>query len=313
MLDFQELQIFLAAAETENFSEAGRRLNISQPAISMQIHALEMRLGVQLFHRSGRYINLTEAGRTLMPLARDLTNRMVQVEETMLSLQGAVIGVLKLGCSTTSGKYILPKLIARMHEHYPQVQILCHVTGREHALSMLLSGEVQIALTSLREPYKDVEYRPVLVDNIVLIARPDHPWAKSGKPIRPMDLLEGTFIVREDTSGTYIALKDGLAWHGIGMDQLKTVMMLGNSEAICMSVEEGMGVSFLPETVTKALVEAGKLCVIPVEGLDLHQTLYLAHHMGRPATRAQTAFWEFCFAAENEDIRQAPVQVLVPG
>ena len=191
--------------------------------------------------------------------------------------------------------------------------MLCHVTGREHALSMLLTGEVQIALTSLREPYKDIEYRPVLVDHIVLVTRPDHPWAKCNRPIRPLDLLDGTFVVREDSSGSYIALKDGLAWHGIGMDQLKTVMMLGNSEAISMSVEEGMGVAFLSEMVTKSAVKAGQLCVIPVEGLDLHQTLYLAHHTGRPATRAQTAFWEFCFAAENEDIRQAPAQVLVPG
>jgi DNA-binding transcriptional LysR family regulator len=313
VLDFQELQIFLAAAETENFSEAGRRLNISQPAISMQIQALETRLGVQLFHRSGRYINLTDAGRTLMPLARDLINRMTQVEETMLSLQGEVIGVLKLGCSTTSGKYILPKLIARMHGHYPQVQILCHVTGREDALRMLLGGEVQIALTSLREPYKDVEYRPALVDHIQLVTRPDHPWAQRGAPIHPQDLLEGTFILREETSGTYLALKDGLAWHGISMDQVKPKMMVGNSEAIAMLIEEGMGVSFLSEMVTAAAVRAGRLAVIPVEGLELTQTLFLAHHTGRPATRAQSAFWDFCFATENEDIRQSPVRVLAEG
>jgi DNA-binding transcriptional LysR family regulator len=313
MLDFQELQIFLAAAETENFSEAGRRLNISQPAISMQIHALEVRLGVQLFHRSGRYISLSEAGQSLMPLAHDLLNRMIHLEETMLSLQGDVIGQLKLGCSTTSGKYILPKLIARMHEKYSQVQVMCHVTGREHALHMLLSGEVQIALTSLREPYKEVEYRPVLVDHIVLVARPDHPWAGRREPIRPADLREGKFILREETSGTYLALKDGLAWHGLGMDQLKMVMMLGNSEAIAMSVEEGMGVSFVSELVVGTAVKAGTLAVIPVEGLDLNQTLFMAYHTGRPATRAQSAFWEFCFAPENEDIRQASTQVLVPG
>jgi DNA-binding transcriptional LysR family regulator len=228
----------------------------------------------------------------------------------MLSLQGAVIGVLKLGCSTTSGKYILPKLIARMHEHYPQVQVLCHVTGREHAINMLLGGEVQIALTSLREPYKDIEYRPVLIDHIQLVTRPDHPWALRGGSIRPADLTDGTFIVREDTAGTYIALKDGLAWHGISMDQLKTTMVIGNSEAIALSIEEGMGVSFLSELVVAPAVRAEQLCIIPVEGLELTQTLYLAHHMGRPSTRAQTAFWEFCFAAENEDIRQAPTHAL---
>jgi len=306
VLDFQELQIFLAAAETENFSEAGRRLNISQPAISMQIHALEVRLGVELFHRSGRYISLTDAGRTLMPLARDLVNRMTQVEETMLSLRGEVMGLLRLALSTTSGKYVLPRLIARLHERYPRVQVLCHVTSREQAVQMLLEGEVQVALTSLREPYRDLEYRPLLVDHLQLVARPDHPFARRSGPVRPPDLPEASFILREESSGTYMAVKDGLAWHGIGMDQLRTAMTFGSSEAIALSIEEGMGVSFLSELVVEPAVSEERLCVIPVEGLELTQTLYLAHHLGRPATRAQTAFWEFCFAPENEDIRHTP-------
>jgi DNA-binding transcriptional LysR family regulator len=71
MLDLYELQVFLAAAETENFSEAGRRLQLSQPAVSMQIRSLETHLGMDLFHRAGRHIALTEAGQALVPLARE--------------------------------------------------------------------------------------------------------------------------------------------------------------------------------------------------------------------------------------------------
>lgn len=305
MLNFHELQVFLIAAETENFSEAGRRLNLSQPAVSMQIHSLEVQLGMKLFHRSGRHIALTEAGQALAPMARDLLNRVIQIEETMLSMQGTVVGQLKLGCSTTAGKYILTRLLARLHERYPQVQVMCHVTQRMAAFEMLIAGEVQIALSSLREPYKDIEYRPFLTDPIVLIVRPDHRWAHE-RFIRPSDLLDEPFILREAQSGQLAALKDGLEWHGMSLDQLQTLMVVGNSEAIRLAVQEGIGVAFVSALVAEEGIEAGTLVPVAVEGMNLCETIYLARHTGRPATSAQTAFWEFAFAPENEDLREQP-------
>lgn len=310
MLNIYELQIFLIAAETENFSETGRRLNISQPAVSMQIRSLETQLGVDLFHRSGRHIGLTEAGHTLVPMARELVSRAIQIEETMASIQGEVIGLLKLGCSTTAGKYVLPKLIAGLRERYHQVQVICHVTPRTVALQKLLDGEVQIALSSLREPYKDIEYRPFLTDQVILIVRPDHPWARGKQVIKPADLLSENFILREEGSGTQAALKDGLAWHDMSLDHLNTVMTLGNAEAIRMAVQEGIGVAFVSGMVAAEAIETGSLVPIAVDGLNLTHTLYMARHTGRPATRAQAAFWEFAFSPENEHIRRIPTRIV---
>ena len=88
MLNPRELQIFLAAAETENFSEAARRLNISQPAISMQIRSLEEKLKVPLFTRTGRQVALTEPGRVLIPMARNIIDHTIHLKEAMASLQG---------------------------------------------------------------------------------------------------------------------------------------------------------------------------------------------------------------------------------
>ncbi len=310
MLNLHELQVFLVAAETENFSEAGRRLNLSQPAVSMQIHALEVQLGVKLFHRSGRHISLTEKGQALVPMARDLLHRAIQVEETMLSMQGQVIGLLRLGCSTTTGKYILPRLVARLHERHPQVQVICSVTQRATALTMLIEGEVQIAFTSLREPYRDIEYRPLMADPIVLVARPDHPWALGHGTIQPCDLATQPFILREEGAGTRAALKDALEWHGMSLDQLQTLMVIGNSEAICRSVQEGIGVGFVSCMAAEEAIRAGTLVGVNIEGMNLCQTIYMARHTGRPATSAQTAFWEFAFSADNEDIRSRPGEIM---
>ena len=307
MLNLHELQVFLVAAETENFSETGRHLNLSQPAVSMQIRSLEKQLGVELFYRAGRHIRLTEAGNALIPMARGLVNQSIQVEESMASLQlGEVIGLLKIGCSTTVGKYILPRLIAGLRQHYPLVRVQCHVSKREDALQWLLNGEAHIAMSSLQEPLREIEYRPFLVDRIVLIANPDHRWAQNGGVITPEELLEEDFILRETTAGTYIALRNGLAEFELSPLSFKTVMTLENSEAIRMAVQEKIGVAFVSGLVAAESIRAGSLVSVEVKGLDIHTTLYLARHTGRPATRAQTAFWEFAFASENEALRQMP-------
>ena len=306
MLSTNELQVFLAAAETENFSEAGRRLGVSQPAISMQIKALEDRLGLDLFQRSGRHISLSEAGRALIPMARETIERVIGIEETMASLQGEVVGLLRLACSTTAGKYILPSLLSGLMARHPQVEVVCQVTQREAALETLRRGDAHIALTSLRMPFKDVEYRPFLTDTIVLVVPPDHRWAKAKKAILPEDLVDEQFIIRESTSGTLDAVRQGLEWHNLSLDHLNTIMTLGNAEAIRMAVQEGIGIAFVSAMVALEAVETGKLAVVEVEGLELEKTLYMARDIDRPATRAQAAFWEWAFDPQNEHIRRRP-------
>lgn len=305
VLTTNELQVFLAAAETENFSAAARRLGVSQPAISMQVKALEDRLGAQLFDRSGRHIRLSEAGQALVPMARDAIERVIGIEETMASLHGDVVGLLKLACSTTAGKYVLPPLLAGLMARHPRVEVVCEVTRREAALDSLRRGDAQIALTSLRIPFRDVEYRPFLTDRIVLIVPPEHRWACAGR-ITPDQLEEEPFILRETTSGTLEAVRRGLEEHGLSLDRLRAVMTLGNAEAIRMAVQERIGVAFVSAMVATEGVETGKLAVVDVDGLELQKTLYMAYDTDRPATTAQTAFWEWAFDPATEHIRRRP-------
>ena len=112
MLDSHQLHICLMEAELENFSEAGRHLNLFQPSVSAHIQSLARHYNTQLFHRSGRHISLTESGEALFPLARAMVRLSVHIEESMASLGDSVVGQLRLGRSTAVGKYTLPRLIA---------------------------------------------------------------------------------------------------------------------------------------------------------------------------------------------------------
>lgn len=310
MLDIYEMQIFLAAAETGSFSEAGRRLQLSQPAVSMQIRALEKRLGVELFHRAGRHIRLTEAGQVLIPLARDLVNRSLHIKEVMASLQGEVIGMLKLACSTTCGKYVLPRLIARFMEHHPDVRVTIDVVPRESALNLLLDGHAHLAITSLREPSREVEYRPFIIDKVVLIVAPDHPWAVR-EWIAVDELPQGRFILREFGSGTQQAVSQALAEHDLSLNALNTVMVLGNSEAILVAVTERIGAAFISRRVAAEAIACGKVVEVPIAGIDMQQQLYLVRHAGRAPSSAQAAFWEYVYLPENRALLAQPATLPV--
>lgn len=300
-----ELQVFLVAAETENFSETGRRLGLSQPAVSMQIKSLEATLGVELFRRSGRRVSLTEAGHALIPMARDMAHRAVRLQEAMASIHGDVAGNLEIACTTTAGKYVLPQLMAQLLNMHPLVDLSCLVVSRPAALELLREGRAHIGVASMRVEEKDLEYRAFLTDRIVLVTAPDHPWARRAEPIRPAELAGERFILRENTSGTHVALTEGLAWHDLSIDDLSPRMTLGNAEAIRMSVETGVGVAFVSMLVAGEGVQRGSLAIVPVEGMELTKTLYMIRNPDRPATRAQAAFWELAFSGEAAEIRDA--------
>jgi DNA-binding transcriptional LysR family regulator len=303
MLDAHQLNIFLVAAELENFTEAARHLNLSQPSVSAQVQSLERRLGMQLFHRAGRHISLTEAGQALLPLAREMVQLSIHIEETMASLAGTAVGHLKLGCSTAVGRCTLPRVIARFREQHPQVQASCIVMTRKVALEALLAGTVHLVVTSAREFGQEIEYRPFTTDHVVLIVPADHPWAARGQ-IEPRELLTENFILREEMAGTRRALEEELAKHGLHIDQLQTVMVMGSSEAIRMAVEEKIGVSFISRLVASAGIQLGRVAEVDVTDFDLKQQLYIGNNVRRPATRAQAAFWEFVNEPANRALLQ---------
>jgi DNA-binding transcriptional LysR family regulator len=310
MLDTHQLNVFLIAAETLNFTQAANLLHMTQPSVSQHIQALEQHFEQALFIRSGRHIQLTDAGLALVPMARELVTRSIHIEEMMRSLEGEVHGHLLVGCSTTPGKYILPHLLARFHAIHPQVRVSCHVAAQEKSLGMVCDGEVHFALVS--EPYiscRHVEIRPFTTDSIMLIAPLNHPWAQRNK-ITAEELYEARFILREEASGTQVAVEEGLGAIGVDLERLNVLLVLGNSEAIALAVQEGLGLGFVSSIVYTRLVK-DRVAPIHVQGLQLKREIYIGRHNRRPATSAQTAFWEFITQIKNPMIRNEEKKEMV--
>jgi DNA-binding transcriptional LysR family regulator len=219
----------------------------------------------------------------------------MRIDETMTSLKGEVHGHLIVGCSTTPGKYILPNILARFHNKYPQVRVTCQVFPQVNALQSVENGNAHFALFSLpSDNFPDVEAISFVCDPITLIAPMDHPWAERGE-IDPQDLIEGEYIMRETSSGTFSAVREALAPHNIAVSDLRVLITLGNAEAIALAVQEGIGVGFVSQLVIDRLCK-GKVAEIKIRGMNICREIRVGRNNRRAATNAQNAFWDFLTA-----------------
>lgn len=292
MLDLNQLRVFLTAAETLNFSRAAEKLNLTQPSVTQNIQLLEANVGTPLFHRVGRRLELTETGQSLLPLARQLLSVSQHTEQVVKSLNQEVHGHLRIGCSTTPGKYLLPVLLAEFMRKYPLVQASCQVTSRQTALEMLEQGVVDIALSSSSEELdQNIEFRLFYHDPVVLIVPPGHAWAEREK-IEPTELRQAHFIMRESNAGTCRVARAGLAACGIHINELDIILTLGNSEAIAIAVQQGIGVGFISQSVLDQGIASGVVRV-PIAGMELFQDIYLCRHRLAESSNLQNTFWEF--------------------
>lgn len=292
MVELAGLKVFVAAAEEGSFSRAAERLHYSQSAVSQSIKALEQTFGVALFLRRGRSVQLSEAGQRLLPLARDVLNAAHLLEDAMNNLEGQVVGDLMIGCSTTSGKYLLPSLIAAFRREYPAVRVRVNVLSRQEVITRLVDERLALGVVSKQIEHRDLEYQPFFEDHMILIVPADHPWGTYGYAL-PADLLDQPLILREPTAGTTEVLLDGLARYGISPDMLNVVMELGSAEAIEMAVEEGIGIAFVSELVAARGLALGRVKWVNVKGLELRRTIYMVRNVRSPLTRAQDRFWVF--------------------
>ena len=301
MIDIKRVETFLCAAENLSLSEAAKQIHLSQPTVSHQIKLLEQELGNTLFIRSNTGLQLTEAGRLLLPWARRLLHDTNDLKDMMASLQEDIAGELRISCSTTAGKYILPQMAARFCERYPDIKVRILACGPEHAALNLLDGEAHIGVVSTEINNTSLESQKFFNDTINLIVPASHRWA-SRPFIEPADILEEPLIMREETSGTRRVVLTELARYDISLDDLKVFMELGNAEAIVRTVAAGYGVSFVSELAAAYPLERGDLANVRIEGFNLQRSIFMVRKRISTPHRPRNAFWSFVHDSTNADL-----------
>lgn len=315
MVELSALRVFLVAAEERNFSRAAERLHMTQSAVSQNIQNLEKSYKIELFNRMGRTVELSEAGQTILPMVREVLLAARLLEDGLQEVNHQIGGELLIGCSTSAGKYLLPTLLAEFRHDYPAVHPRVKIISRESVMERLLNRTIPIGIASRQIEHREIESVPLFDDRIILIVHPKHPWAIYGRAF-PSDLLDQPFISREDTSGTCETVMEGLKPQNITIDNFNVVMELGNTEAIEMAVERGVGIAFVSEMVAARGLALGRIKKVEVEGLDLRRRIFMARHIGSPFTRAQSLFWDFAksqYEKLNNEIWSSLTQFETPA
>jgi DNA-binding transcriptional LysR family regulator len=286
------LKVFRAVAKHLNFRRAAEELCLTQPAVTLQIKALEQHLGVQLFDRSGARISLTPAGTMLLKYARKIDELETAAMAALSQFAGGQRGELRIGASLTIAQYILPHLLGAFQQQHPQVRPYVTTCNTEQVLEALAAREVSLGFIEGPAMRRDVRTEVFLEDEIVLMVPPAHEWIERGF-IEPEELKQERLIMRERGSGTRRVVEMALQKRGMKAKNLNVAMEFDSTEAIITAVEAGLGIGFASLwSISKAL-QVGSLRAVPMQGIRIKRPLCVAYPLGQEPQGIALAFLHF--------------------
>jgi DNA-binding transcriptional LysR family regulator len=288
-MDTRQLAAFCAVVERKSFSQAAERLGVTQPAVSLQIRSLEQRLGRRLLDRSGRRVEPTEAGLRLYTSAQ----RLLALEESLLDEisevdEGALTGTLDLGASTGPGGTVVPLLLCEFSERHPELRVRLTVSDTQTVVDRVADRELELGVVGAGRRHRGVVFEPFFRDEVVLACPPAHRFA--GKTITLEQLKSEPLIVMQEGAGVRHVIEDELRQAGTRLRDLDVRLELGLQESARSAVLAGHGVTFISRLAIEADLEAGRVAIARVRGLDPVREIFLARAGGRSETRAVRAF-----------------------
>ncbi len=291
-MDTRQLAAFCAVVERRSFSQAAERLGVTQPAVSLQIRALEKRLGAQLLDRSGRRVEPTEAGLRLYRGAQ----RMLALEDQLVSelaatAEGELGGDLVLGASTGPAAIVVPVLLGEFQREHPDVRVFLTVSDTHTVIERVADRELELGIVGASRRHRGVRFDPFFSDQVILACPPGHRFA--GRTVTLDELNEETLILMQEGAGVRQIVEDALRKRGVRLRDLDVRLELGLQESVRRAVEAGFGVTFISRTAVESELADGRLVEARVEGLDATREISLATAAGRSRTRVAQAFVEF--------------------
>jgi DNA-binding transcriptional LysR family regulator len=257
-MDDHKLKVFCIVAETKSFSRASEIIRLTQPAVSLQIQALEEMYGTKLFNRSGCVITLTQAGEMLYKYAKEISTLYLAAEKEIGGVTGLVKGIISVGASSTIGNYVLPSVIADFKRKFPKVGVHLHVGNSKNVIDFINSGSVDVGLVEGDVNKQKLIVEKLISDEMVFIMSPYHALSKKAS-VSIMELSKEPLIFREEGSGTRQAIEKYLSKHGISQQNLKISLIMGSTESIKTAVEEGLGTSILSKWAARKELRYGSL------------------------------------------------------
>ncbi|HEX6552723.1 MAG TPA: LysR family transcriptional regulator [Ktedonobacteraceae bacterium] len=299
-LNLHQLATFQVVAKHCSYVRAAEELHFSQPAVSAQIRQLEETLGVKLFEQIGRRTHLTQAGNELYHYSQKIFAVIDEALETMEELRGPDHGRLRVGADTTVGTYVIPGLLGKFHQSYPEVEISLDVVNRAALVERIMSNEIDIAIVGRVPDDIPVVIEPFAPNELVLVASPYHRLA--GRTNVPLsELAKEHFLMREVGSGTRAALELILQEAEV---PLHVSMHMGNNSAIKQGVAAGLGIALISRVALDMELETNRLVILDVEGFPIMRQWRIVHLKDKHLSATALAFKSFLLEHADHRLRR---------
>lgn len=291
-MDTRQLAAFCAVVERRSFSQAAVRLGVTQPAVSLQVRALERRVGRQLLDRSGRRVEPTEAGLRLYRSAQ----RMLQLEEQLLDevageSEGGIAGTLEIGASTGPGGGVVSVLLCEFQRRNPKLTVRLSVFDTQTVVDHVARRELELGVVGAARRHRSVSFEPLFRDEVILICPAGHPFG--GRTVSLEELPGAPLIVMQEGAGVRQVIEGELRRTGARLRDLDVHLELGLQESVKSAVQAGYGVAFISRSAVEPDLASGTLVAARVEGLEPVREISLVRAAGRAGSRAADAFVAF--------------------
>lgn len=288
-MDTRQLAAFCAVVERRSFSQAAEQLGVTQPAVSLQVRALEKRLGAQLLDRSGRRVEPTEAGARLYRGAlRLLSFEQQLVDDVASEGDGDLSGPLSIGASTGPAAVVVPQLLCAFQRAHPAVRVALEVHDTRMVVELVAERRLELGIVGAAPRHRAVRFTPFTHDEVVLVCPPQHRFA--GRTVDVHELASEALVVMQEGAGVRRIVEDELRRLGVRLRDLDPRLELGLQESVRSAVLAGYGVTFISRAAVESDLASGTLAEARIDGMDGRREISLVRGTTRAPSRVADAF-----------------------
>ena len=284
-ITIRQLKVFESVARHLSYTRAAEELHLTQPAVSMQIKQLEEALGDSVLEKFGKKNYLTAAGKEMQHYGREILRLLDETEDVLLDLKGLKKGSLDISVATTANDFAT-RILAEFSRQHEALNYSLDVTNRKTLINQLVNNEKDLVIMGRPPEGLDVEMDQIMENPLVVIASANHPLANE-KQISLDELIKYTFVVREQASGTRIAMERFFAKYGI---KISTKMEMTSNEAIKQAVQAGLGLGIVSIHTVSLELETQRLLILDVQNFPILRHWYVVYKRGKRLSAIAEAF-----------------------
>ncbi|MGM0370541.1 MAG: selenium metabolism-associated LysR family transcriptional regulator [Bacillota bacterium] len=279
-MKLKTLKMFVKLIQANSFSIVAEQLDLTQPAVSMQIKSLEKKFDTELFTRENNKFHLTPAGRIVYNQAQEILEKWDNTRAQVKQIKQETYGQLTIGASTIPSEYLLPDLLAKFYTKLPEVEVTMKIKDSQDILKLLTNREVDLAIMGYKPQDNRLQNSPIVEDHLTLIVSTSHQLANQ-QQITSQELTKEKILIREKGSGTRKAMLTALKQANINQKDLNIRACLDTNQAIISAVEAELGIAFISHLAAKKAEANNRIKTVKLKNIKIDRKFYLAYHTNR--------------------------------